>query len=713
VKARSLLQYRKDPRFVAALSIFIFLSTTAVYYLIQQARELSPDALSNRVALFVLWNINLILILGILFVTIRNLIKLLIERRRGILGSRFRTKVVATYIATSLVPIVLLFLVANDLLRVSVDRWFNMPVQRILENGEVIAQRAQDEALARARRAAAEIASSATTDRNTDDALLHVRRFHDVDLVGVYDNGLVVRLIANPRAPLHELREPSPSFFDEIREHGYAEKIDVVPDGKWLRYGSRIGPSPTRTALAGVFLPASINRLIDESIIAHRNFQQLDSQRSALKASQTSMFLTATLYILFGTLWIAIYISRRITVPVKALAEGTRTLAEGNYGHRIGIEAADEFGSLIESFNRMAGELESQRGELTETNRNLQDVNRRLDEERDYLSTVLASVSTGIIAFDEELRLLSINPAAREMLRVDDVEAGTPLADCFPGDLAPIAHCIDSIARGDVRHKEVTLVRGGDLRYLEVMGAKLGDTSARNGWVVALEDTTQVVQAQKIAAWSEAARRIAHEIKNPLTPIQLSAERIARKHREGDGDVDRVVDEGTRTIVEEVSHLKEMVDEFSRFARMPAIHLRETDIVAMMNDVARLYADVKPTVVVRVESPGAVTAVVDPDQFRRALINLLDNAMAATDEGTITLSAERGEHVLRVAVADTGHGVSHQDRDKLFLPYFSTKGEGTGLGLAIVHRIIHDHDGRITVHDNEPRGTRFEIEIGQ
>ena len=261
------------------------------------------------------------------------------------------------------------------------------------------------------------------------------------------------------------------------------------------------------------------------------------------------------------------------------------------------------------------------------------------------------------------------------------------------------------------RSREISIVREGEILYLEVSASRLQDAEGRGGWVVAIEDLTQLVQAQKVAAWSEAARRIAHEIKNPLTPIQLSAERIAKKFRRQDPDLDRAVEDGCRIIVNEVGQLKRMVDEFSRFARMPAVHLRETDISQIVQEVATLYGDVKPQVGIVVEVEKGVRAVVDPEQIRRALINLLDNAIDATDSGSICIAARRDDRALVIEVRDTGRGVVEADRDKLFLPYFSTKPSGTGLGLAIVHRIVHDHDGTIAIHENQPKGTRFLITI--
>lgn len=708
-----LLRYGKDPRIIVAVPLLLFIATSLVYYFIQQANELSPEALSSRLLLFVLWNINLILILGILFVLTRALIKMLLERHRGILGSRFRTKLVLTYLATSIVPIVLLFIIANDLIRVSIDRWFNVPVRTVLANSEEIAQFAQDEAIARSTRAGDRLADAEVEQALSSDQLEEVLRQHALDLAGLYENGTAAQLIAEPTAPIHEVREPPPEFFSEVRDKQRAVKIDVVPSGKWIRVGTRVGQGAERTIVTGVFYPASISRMIDENIIAHHDFRQLESQRSSLKAAQTSLFVMVTLYILFGTIWTAIYVSRRITGPMQALTQGTRLLADGDYSHRIDVRATDEFGLLIDSFNSMADELEQHRSALTESNIELQTVNERLDEERAFLATIQESVSTGIVSFSDELEILSINPAAERILRIEDVRVGDRIESAFRDDLEPLRDLITGLSvQNSTRPKELVIVRDGDLLYLEVSASRLRSQGGEHGWVVAIENTTELVQAQKLAAWSEAARRIAHEIKNPLTPIQLSAQRIAKKFESGDeSDLPRVVREGTATIIEEVGQLKRMVDEFSRFARMPAIHLRQSRIRTILEQAVSLYREIKPDLSIRIEAAEELTATVDPEQIKRAIMNLLDNAVAATEDGEILVSATRRDRSLVVEVRDTGHGVSDEDKERLFLPYFSTKKEGTGLGLAIVHRIIHDHDGRISIHDNRPRGTIFEIEI--
>jgi two-component system nitrogen regulation sensor histidine kinase NtrY len=689
------LRYRKDTRFIVAVPLVILAATSLVYYVTQQAKELTPEALSNRLLLFVLWNINLLLIIGILFVLLRGVVKMVLERQRGIIGSRFRTKLVLTYMATSLLPVTLLFLVATDLLNVSIDRWFATPVMTILRNSEAIAQMAQDQAADVAGGAAREIAVSpdARDPAHVDALLAHVREFHRIDMAGVYRDGILLKAQASPRAPIQEVADPSLRFFEEAARKGRAVKIDVVSSGKWIRTAVPVNGG-SEVAVAGVFIPAAMSRMIDESIIAHKNFQQLHSQRQKLKASQTMLFLAVTLAILFGTLWTSMYASRRITIPIKALAEATAKLAEGNVGHRVAVTATDEVGKLIDSFNDMSSQLALQRRQLTDTNR--------------FMVTVLESVATGIIAFTDSLELLSINRAALQMLQLEMPPDRAPLTELLRGDLEPVALALQELTGSRSRSREVALILGGELRYLEFSAARLGSDA---GWVLAIEDSTQLVQAQKLAAWNEAARRIAHEIKNPLTPIQLSAERIARKFRNDDPDLQDVIEQGTKTIVDEVGHLKRMVDEFARFARMPAIHLRHARLAEILEQAAGLYCGVKPGVTIAVDAGPGIELLMDPEQIRRAVGNLLKNAVEATESGEIRVSARRAPHRIVIEVTDPGRGVPDADKDKLFLPYFSTKGRGTGLGLAIVHRIVRDHDGQIHVHDNDPRGTRFEIEL--
>jgi nitrogen fixation/metabolism regulation signal transduction histidine kinase len=339
--------------------------------------------------------------------------------------------------------------------------------------------------------------------------------------------------------------------------------------------------------------------------------------------------------------------------------------------------------------------------------------------ERRLLATVLGSVTTGVLAIDGDGGFIVCNPAARALLSLGPEQVTLQALSQRP-DLAPLVRLIEEARSG--RHEgggaaapELVLSGADGQRRLEVALRPLSPASAgqRGGWVLAIEDTTHVAREQKLAAWSEVARRVAHEIKNPLTPIRLSAERMARRLKSGDPDLARTIERGTNVIVEEVDFLKSLVDEFSSFSRLPEMRPEPTDLVAVARSAVRLFEGAREDVAVHVESrlpPG--TVLVDPDQIKRALINLIDNALAAcgtSGEIAVRLAAKDGG--VTIEVADTGHGVPSRDRDRLFLPDFTTKGRGTGLGLAIVSRIVADHNGTIRVEDNRPRGARFIIEL--
>ncbi|HYB52639.1 MAG TPA: ATP-binding protein, partial [Thermoanaerobaculia bacterium] len=348
-------------------------------------------------------------------------------------------------------------------------------------------------------------------------------------------------------------------------------------------------------------------------------------------------------------------------------------------------------------------------------NEELQVSNRRLALERRLFSTVLESVTTGVIAFDADGQITVCNPAARALLGVNgDVTAAALAART---DLAPLVGLLEEARAGAPAPSPRELVIASDSgdRHLEAAVRPLSRAEGgdRGGWVLAVEDTTHVAREQRLAAWSEVARRVAHEIKNPLTPIRLSAERILRRYRAGQQDLPEAIERGTRIIVEEVGFLKSLVNEFSRFARLPEMRPQPTDLAALARSAVGLFEGAHDGVAVRLESRLArETVVLDPDQMKRVLVNLIDNALEACGEsGEIVVRLLDRDGGCTIEVADTGRGVPARDRDKLFMPDFTTKGRGTGLGLAIVYRIVADHRGTIRVEDNRPRGARFIIEL--
>jgi two-component system nitrogen regulation sensor histidine kinase NtrY len=690
-----------------------------------RGRDLPPTLVTNRVLLFVLWYIDAVLILAIVFVLARNLVKLLVERHNRILGSKFKTKLVFTYIGLSLVPGLLLFFYASGLLSTSIERWFAAPGRQVLEQGYSVARAMdrmiEDSGMRAARRVARELEGIDLRDSASRPRL--VRRMAELrvemglDLVALYDGGDFVHAVIDPQAGLPDLPEPGSGMLQEAERNGEAVRRPQDMRGQLVLTAAR-GPServPGTVVVVGTLLDRELAAQSAELIQAYQNFRQLEVQKGQLKASHFLTFLMVTLLILLAASWTGLYLARRITVPIQALADGTRRISQGDLGHRVDVEADDELGVLVESFNRMTSELERNRGLLERSNRELRDANRTLAEERSLIAAVLENVAAGVVSIDAQGRIFVCNGAALQMLGQQEAEVlgKTPReawSDPERGRLAELVEQAPAAERG--RH-ELRLVAGGEWRTFDVKVTPMQGAGAAAGVVVVLEDLTELIKAQQLATWSEAARRVAHEIKNPLTPIRLAAERMLRKQEDGDADAAASVSEGVEIIVREVETMKRMVDEFSRFARMPRPQPSAVDLAQLVNETLHLYRGVKPGVAVEGDlRDGAATAHLDAEQIKRALINLLDNAVEATPApGRVEVVVERRDGRLEIRVGDSGPGIPAEARDKIFLPYFSTKGRGSGLGLAIVHRIVIDHHGTLRVEDNPGGGSVFTITL--
>ncbi len=738
-----LSRHRKDNRLIVGGLAALLAVFTGAFYLVQRSRELPAFLVTNRVLLFVLWYVNVVLILTVLFVLLRNLFKLVIERRHRILGSTFRFKLVATYVGLSLIPVLLLFAIATELLRGSVDRWFNTPLRPVLAQGEAVAQalydRIEADDLRDAGRALAELRwydlkrpeERLRLDRRLQELLGELK----LDLLAVYEGTEFVHAVVDPRAGIAGLPEPGRDFLAEAAAKGRAVRRAEPPGGRGGRLvlaGVAGAPVPTGEAgepaqaplvvVAGTRLDPALTAKGDALIQSFQAFRQLEVQKDDLRASYLLIFLMTTLLILLASSWVGLYLARRMTVPLQALADGTRRISGGDLAYRVDVEADDELGILVRSFNRMTEELESNKELLERSNRELQATNRRLAGERALQAAVVENVAAGVVSTDAGGRIFTCNGAALNILRQREDEvlgrlAGDAWADPERRKLAHLLADGDTAAGGEgagTSSHEVHLVLGGEWKTFEAkVTAMRGGDGSLLGRVLVIEDLTELIKAQQLAAWRDAARRIAHEIKNPLTPIRLAAERLLRKNQQGDPGLAAAIEEGGDIIVREVTILQEMVDEFSRFARMPRPRPAPVDLARLIDETLHLYRDLKPGVAVEGEVDAGLGGVLlDPEQIKRVLINLLDNAVEATDApGKVTVVAHPIDGHLEIQVADTGRGIPAASKEKLFLPYFSTKGRGTGLGLAIVHRIVADHHGSVRVEDNAPRGSVFTLEL--
>jgi two-component system nitrogen regulation sensor histidine kinase NtrY len=723
-----LRQHRKDNRLILASLGVLMLLLTGIYYLIQHSRDLPAEVINSRVILFVLWYVDVVLALAFVFILGRSLYKLFVERSR-FLGSKFKFKLVATNIGLSLIPVLLLYLFATQLLQGSLDRLFSTDVKQALEQGSRVVDAMND----RIERTAARDANRVSQQiRNLDLQDLSrrpavSRRLQQLlddlgdDYLAVYENGEFIHAVVNPQSGLDDLEEPPRSFLQEALAKGHAIQVRELPgNGGRLVFAGVASKSAdgtlSRVVVSGSFVDPLIASQGDLFIRAFQGYRQLELQMNEVRASYLLTMLLVTLIILSAMLWIGLRLTQRVTAPIQALAEGTRQVSQGDLAYRVDVEADDELGVLVDSFNKMTAELQRSKNLLEESYQELVKTNRQVAEERARVAAVLENLAAGVISVDAEGRVLTCNDAALQLLEQRDVDViGRPVREVWSsGELYKLVGLFESEDEVGRRREEVRLLLDGDWKTFEAKVTSMRNSTGKLiGQVMVLEDLTELIKAQQLAAWNDAARRIAHEIKNPLTPIKLSAERLLKKHRQGNPNLGDALEEAVEIIGREVESMKGMVDEFSRFARMPRPQPSEVDIQRLVDDVLQLYRDVKPGVEISSRvAPELPHPVLDGEQIRGALINLLDNAIEATEApGRVHVGVSSRDGTLRIKVADTGHGVSPEAREQLFLPHFSTKRRGSGLGLAIVHRIVTDHRGTIRVEDNRPSGTIFTLEL--
>ncbi len=727
VRVRITRFWRSTPLVVTALLVLLAL-LVAFYYLIQRSRGLPDELVSDQVLLFALRNLTILLIAGVLFVCGRYIFKAWLEDRAGHLGSRFRTRLVLTNIGLALLPVAALTFYAYELLQSSVERWFSPTLRVVLEQAGAVAEtsiglveeRARRDATQLARRlAGVELGDPAARER-LDALLREQRELLESDYLGVYLDTEFVHGVADPRRGLSDLPEPGRDLLRQAIEKGAASRLLPTGGGSGrLALAAAIGRAapgaPRPVAVSGVLFPPALAGSSERLLEAYQRYRQIEVQKQTFKNSYQLLFVTVTLLILLSASWVGLHLASRVMGPLEALEEGTRRIREGDYEQLVEVPGNDEVAVLVDSFNRMTSELKRSREAVEHSHRELREANRRLAEERALVAAVLESVAAGVVSVAGDGVVLTCNHAALAMLHQRrETLIGRRLEEAWADpERAKLARLAAHAPAGVEGATELRLVLDGEWRTFEAKASELRDAAGLvTGRVLVLEDLTELERARKLAAWSEAARRVAHEIKNPLTPIRLAAERIVAKHRQGSPDLGETLEEGAETIVTSVTRLQAMVDEFSRFARMPQPQPRMISLASLAGELLPLYAGIRPEVEVRAEVPGDLELYADPDQLRRVLINLLDNAIEATEgPGEVVIAGnDLGERVA-IEVRDSGRGIPAEQREKVFLPFYSTKGRGTGLGLAIVLRIVADHNGVIQVADNAPAGTIFRVEL--
>jgi two-component system, NtrC family, nitrogen regulation sensor histidine kinase NtrY len=695
-----------------------------------------PDLpVASNLAMILLFNLNAVVLLLLVVLLFRNLVKLWFERQQKVVASKFKAKLVLAFLFLSLVPTLLIILIASTIINRSIDGGFKPQVERPLDQALAVAQAYYQNLEFTALRHAQQIAHVVTRDNLLDTSQRTGLRLYLAEQQQQLGLGGVTVLIASGKELAH-VKDPALADLPlrsvgetqlkrgmaghevtSVREVDSVDLVDAVTPIWSRQEGTR---SVDGLVVVSTHVPERLEAKVRGVSQAFKEYKQLRLLRTPIKVNLILFFILITLIVVFCFTWFGLYLARGITGPIEQLVEGTREVAAGNLNYKVQTRADDEIGVLVDSFNRMTDDLSLSKHQLEEAYLDLQDKHTELEERRRYIETVLEAITTGVVSFDAVGRLTTINGAAARMFDLsEETSVGRLLEDVFQGSEG---HQIVSLVRRAQRTKvgaaaaEVTRERTGTrLSLLASVTALRGPEGEYGGAVVVFDDLTELIQAQRQAAWREVAQRLAHEIKNPLTPIQLSAQRLRRRLARQTGDAERLVTECTEIIIQEVDGLKRLVEEFSRFARMPAVIPRPTDIRPIIESIASLYRESHPTLNLLTRHAEALPELeVDPDHLKRAVLNLVDNAVdAVSGVGEVVIETqflEEGGRA-RIAVADDGQGISAADQEKVFTPYFSTKVAGMGLGLPIVHHIVTEHRGTIRVEPNLPRGSRFIIEV--
>lgn len=674
----------KKSSFVLPASLFLIIAaSSALIYFIR----IGSASITTRVILLVLLNINIIALLTLMFFVVKALIKLYFERRERVLGSRFKTKIMAVFVTLTSIPSILLFLGASGLVTNYIDRWFTPQFRQPIDNTLDIARAVYEAERGKTLKAARSLTSKGSIPLGYS----------------------VVRL--------KELPDDASDVVREAFEGREGTEVISGESGDIVRAAVPEFSGKRRTGVVVVesSIPAEITINAERIKNAYEDYIKLEAWKQPLKLNYLFILGFFTLLVIFTALWVSLRIAKGITNPIMRLAQATEAVASGNLDVNINVKSDDEVGLLISSFNHMVRELK-------EGKESLQAAYFESDRRRLSMENILKNIQSGVISLDADGNIILINNAGCSIL---DVEADKIIGKNYKEILSSIkSDSLREFIRG-LRMKTLRGVEKADvwatikgrrtMLRVSVMGLRVEANYL--GLLVVFDDLTDVIKAQRALTWQEVARRVAHEIKNPLTPIKLSTERILKKWEQKDADFPQVFERSARTIIKEVDSLRRLVDEFSRFGKMPEIIKSPTDLAAIIEQVVNLYRDYKG-INIKVSMPPDTPLIdMDGEQFKRVLINLFDNAIQAVQaigsSGNIDVrvNLNMDTNTVYIDVADNGPGIAEEDKEKLFLPYFSTKSGGTGLGLAIANRIITELRGYLRIRDNEPKGTVFTIEM--
>ena len=698
---------------------------------------LNPETAGETLLFTGLTVLVFLLLVLLMMLLIRTILKVYAGQGSSGLGARLRSRMVMGAMLIALAPAISMFLFSNQLMNRSLDRWFSPNTSELRDDSTRVVQELAQYVTANARVEAEAIAASGAPDAALP-ALQTELTSHRITLAG----GFVV-VYGQSAEPLASFQAPDESstarlipWLDaaqpekSVTLHGplsanlisaARRRDEPVLDVAGMEYALGLSSTASgKVVVVALPMPQGLSQSVMRIRSGSETYLQLFRARNRIRTTFFLILLVITAFVFFSSVWLALFLSKQITRPVEALAVAMDEIATGKYDHRVEVIATREMSELVQAFNRMAADLDTSRQLAESSSAQLTAANQAIEERRRELETIVETIPSGVVTLDGSGTVLQSNRAFAALIgrRVDFGLGGEKIDSLFPPDCTDdLAGLIRRSHRMGAAFTEIEFHSKDRIAHLAITGARFELTRGQPGTVLVVEDTTELLRAQRQLAWKEVAQRVAHEIKNPLTPIALSAERIGRHLDRGQPDSPAVIRKCSEVILGCVGTLRTLVDQFSALAEFPAPQPRACDMNQVTDEALALFAGRLDGITVRRElEPDLPLVLADPEAIRRALANLIDNAAEAMQNSLLRVLglksslSEDGASV-EVEISDTGHGLTEEIRERLFLPFYSTKQRGTGLGLSIAAKIVQEHGGSLRAEANTPKGARFLLRL--
>jgi len=731
-RVRFAIWWRRAGMGLRSLVVLLGIAAFALLIYWQQPQEESART-SSRLAVLVLANLNIVILCLLAFLIGRNIVKLVFDRRRKILGSKLRLRLVVAFVGLTLIPIIILFTLASGLLTRAMEGWFSPNVEDSVNGALEVARQHYNWMQEYVRRVsenlAVELRKSGWSEQAPalQDYLEARRKEWGLFSISLLDaRGKLIAEASNAIAVIDNFKEPpiETAALERALKHESDVTFEESESSQFVRsYVPLSRGDKARVLVTTLRISPELSQALATVNASYREYGQLKFFKRPLKTNYILTLAMITGLLLFSAVWFAFYIARELAVPIQRLAEATRSVAKGRYDVQIRERGDDEMAFLVRSFNQMTAEIRQSR--------------RESERRRVYIETILANLAVGVIGIDRQQQVNSINAAAARSFSIDNINAaiGRPLMAVLRNDdyqqIQPLLEILEESSEEGrpaptIKERQIEVInQGRQLKILCTAGRIKDDVGQLIGYVLLFDDITELSRAQHMSAWREVAQRIAHEIKNPLTPIRLSAQRLSKLVSQEPTDAGPKIVDCAQTIVEHVDSIKRLADEFSHFARMPRAEFKQGNLNSLISDAIAPFAQSHSEIIFQFIADNEMPEILmDAEQIRRILINLIDNAITALNSippdtyapqaGPRIMIRSRYDRRRRIAsfeISDNGPGIKNADKARIFEPYFSTKQGGTGLGLAIVTSIVSDHQGEIRVYDNQPCGAKFIVEL--